>query len=355
MRTRSDGVLADPSGAVVVKPCKEAELDFYESIASHPELAEFIPKFMGNLALGPPDDSDPQHALLTETSDPELAELVPKFTGNLTLGRPNDSDPKHALSTETSDPVVVETGWAPSGGGAIVTNKGVVLENVTENFTKPNVLDVKLGARLWADDAPQAKREKLEKQSSETTSGTLGLRIAGMRIWQGLQTDNPLQGNVDGYMSYDKDYGRQLTAENVHQGFEKFFLLKDRETPSNIMTQVILRFVKDLKGLQHVVENEESRMYSSSVLFVYEGDSTALQQAFQSERDYFQPSRQLPHEVDDDHEVDNVDEVQLPAIQVLKLIDFAHAKWTPGQGADENMLHGIANVIAILEKIVAKK
>jgi len=41
----------------------------------------------------------------------------------------------------------------------------------------------------------------------------------------------------------------------------------------------------------------------------------------------------------------------LPKIQVLKLIDFAHAEWTPGTGPDENVLHGIRNVIKLLDEI----
>ncbi len=60
---------------------------------------------------------------------------------------------------------------------------------------------------------------------------------------------------------------------------------------------------------------------------------------------------------DDDYDVDELDaaadsddsddEPALPKIYSLKLIDFAHAKWTPGQGPDENSLKGVRSLAKI--------
>lgn len=134
-----------------------------------------------------------------------------------------------------------------------------------------------------------------------------------------------------------------------------------------------------------VIEKEESRMYSASLLFVYEGDQQALQDAFATERDIIASLDRRVSDGDDDttssgatddndlmksngtangnsadadvnahdrdheeEEEDDDEEVKFPAIQSLKLIDFAHAEWTPGQGPDENILHGIRNTIKIL-------
>lgn len=231
-----------------------------------------------------------------------------------------------------------------------------MLENIAASFRKPNILDVKLGARLWDDNAPPVKRAKLDKVSEETTSRPLGYRIAGMRTWQGSAiNDNASNGlSADGYKLYDKFYGRQFSADTVRQGFEDFFLLERGAVGKGPLRRVINRFLEDLEGLKIVLEREESRMYSSSLLFVYEGDKDALKKAFVAEKEEDDTplngyDRAETHEESDD------DEEGKPAVQALKLIDFAHAEWTPGQGRDENLLHGLVNVIEMLEGFVGTK
>ena len=58
---------------------------------------------------------------------------------------------------------------------------------------------------------------------------------------------------------------------------------------------------------------------------------------------------------DFDEPVDDDDEelAYPPKVQAVKMIDFAHARWTPGEGRDENVLHGIGSVISILEALLA--
>ena len=148
--------------------------------------------------------------------------------------------------------------------------------------------------------------------------------------------------------------------------------------------KVIKRFLEDLRAMESVIEKEESRMYSASLLFVYEGDQQALQDSFATERNIITSlDRKFPDgdvstsaivaisnddlpkgnstaddsgtdatvrfDAQDDEE--DSEEVRFPAIQNLKLIDFAHAEWTPGQGPDENILHGIRNTTKILSSL----
>lgn len=301
-----------------------------------------------------------------------------------------------------SEAVVIDNAWTPSNGGKISTNCALVMENVAGGYKKPNILDVKLGARLWADNAPPAKRAKLDKVTGETTSKSLGFRVAGMRIWQGTDTQDQKDVNLDGYKSYDKDYGRSLTPETVVEGFEDYFRVARGTRPLRNTRKLIRRFVEDLQGMQNVLENEESRMYSASLLFVYEGDPAILQEAFTTEAQMLDsmeaesksfPDRDGASKEDGDRPKGNgtisngtssgmngtpapvngnnvnasdgaetasplVDgdtperEIPLPHIQAVKLIDFAHAAWTPDQGCDENLLHGIRNVIKTLNELL---
>lgn len=319
LTTNSDGVLSDPSGDFVFKPCKQAEVDFYESTALHPRFQQYIPTFMGTL-------SDP-----TATTKPTGADQAVSDTPPLTTAP------------------VVEQSWKPSSGAKIQTDLTIMLESATAAFKKPNVLDVKLGSRLWDEQAPAAKRAKLDQDAESTTSKPLGFRIAGMRTWQGQEAAGKDRVNADGYKKFDKHYGRALTTDTVRHGFEDFFRLGRGALAKGSVRTIVSRFLEDLKGLKAVLESEESRMYSASLLFVYEGDAVALEEAFKAEKETSADAKGEEVEDDDDDE----DEDGGPKIQAMKLIDFAHARWTPGEGPDENLLHGLRNTIKVFETLIA--
>ena len=368
-------MLSDPSGELVIKPCKQSEIDFYDSTSAHPDFIAHIPTFFGKISLG---------------GDTNAAQAA----GALVL--PSETDPEPSVIHGVPSTLVLENAWAPSNGRRIHTDSAVVLENVAAGFKKPNILDVKLGARLWADDSPMAKRVELDKVAEETTSKPLGLRIAGMKTYKGALSNGEENVTPDGYRFYDKWYGRSFNAETVAQGFEEYFQLTKGVKAKGGTRKVIRRFMEDLRAMENVLEKEESRMYSASLLFVYEGDQQALQDAFATEREIIASlTRKVSdgcdatngndgtkdgnlkdnnvangngtdadvdvddhdgeeveeEEEDDDDDDDDDEEVKFPAIQGLKLIDFAHAEWTPGQGPDENLLHGIRNTIKILTSL----
>ncbi|KAL9101992.1 MAG: hypothetical protein Q9163_002821 [Psora crenata] len=343
-----DGVLSDPSGTLIVKPCKQSEIDFYESTSSHPTILPFISTYMGRISLG------------TETA---------QAAGALIL--PGETTPDGIAEKNTATIPVVAHAWAPSNGGKIETDHAVVLENIAAGYKQPNILDVKLGARLWADDAPVEKRVRLDSAAQESTSKPLGFRIAGMKTYQGPKATGEADITVRGYKVFDKNYGRSFNAGTVYQGFREYFRLDEDVRPTGAIKKVIKRFVGDLQAMRAAIEKEETRMYSASLLFVYEGDFEALDDALIREAEvvtaYHDKQRISDHTVsasagtsstrDDVNGVsDGVDgdgnsddgRPPFPSVQNLKLIDFAHAQWTPGQGPDENLLHGIRNVIHTL-------
>jgi inositol-hexakisphosphate 5-kinase len=102
------------------------------------------------------------------------------------------------------------------GEATIEGKPGIELEDLTSGFDKPCIMDLKLGAILYGADASPEKRKRMEEQALETTSGATGLRICGMRCYNGSEYD-----------SYDKSYGRSLTSSTLIQGFE-LYLSKDK-------------------------------------------------------------------------------------------------------------------------------
>lgn len=57
-----------------------------------------------------------------------------------------------------------------------------MLENLSHQFAKPNILDIKLGTVLYDQDASADKRARMEKTARETTSLETGVRLTGFQV-----------------------------------------------------------------------------------------------------------------------------------------------------------------------------
>ncbi|KAI9770528.1 MAG: hypothetical protein M1840_003118 [Geoglossum simile] len=325
-----DGVLSDASGSVVVKPCTTAEVAFYESAPSHPQFAVYMPTYMGTLKISSAASADEAAAGL-EASAIASSQSIASAAA---LGT--------ASSLAPNDP-------GPMKGKKLETGLSIVLENIASPFKKPNILDVKLGAQLWDDSASPQKRERLDKVAAETTSKSLGFRIAGMKVWQGEGKRNDPLVDATGYRVYDKLYGRKFSADMVIEGFREFLFVPTAGVDEDLGRAITSLFLKQVEGIQKALEAQESRMYSASILFVYEGDAEALKKAL--EADASRAPSSVPADRDGQSDDEGEDKSKAYAV---KLIDFAHATWTPGQGPDENALQGVRSTAKILGDLARK-
>ena len=121
------------SGSLLIKPCTQAEIDFY--------------------------------ALANETQS-LFASWMPTYMGQLTLGKPGDNSAGRTASFLESERF----------------ERAVVLENIEWGFKRPSVLDIKLGKILTDDNVTDEKRLRLKKVSMSTTSWDNHLRLTGMRV-----------------------------------------------------------------------------------------------------------------------------------------------------------------------------
>ncbi|KAI5363127.1 putative inositol polyphosphate kinase [Septoria linicola] len=306
-----DGVLSDESGELIIKPCTDAEVAFYqESLQNHPKFYELMPTFMGTLTLGAPA-AIPD---VTATHEPELTQE--QKDKNLLHGK--------ALDTQTA----------------------IVLENLEAGFKKPNVLDLKLGSILYdLDKTKPEKAERLDKVASETTSGSLNFRIAGMKVWNGQSYD-----------TYDKFYGRQFTSSNVNSGFATFFAGLSAGVSKDDARQLLETILAEITKARHSLERSESRMYSASILIVYEGDTEALDTLMGNPPKTPRVDERAPTSFELKKSVDEEDdeEEERPTTHRVKMIDFAHAAWTPGKGPDENVIKGLKNVEEQMDVLIAR-
>lgn len=341
------GISTSADGALLIKPCTQAEIDFYESAKDHALFQAHMPVYMGKLAL---------------SDDPAIQGLAGHIEQNAGVTAPSNlpvqAPPANGGKAEGSNKdASASTSWKPSGGAALTTGIAIVLSNATAGFVHPNVIDLKLGARLWDDKAPMEKRAKLDKVSAETTSGSLGFRIAGMRVYIG---EEPRDGTAreintevtaEGYKVYDKNYGRSLTEQNTKPAFEAYLRNAVRCGRGKFIAERILR---EVQSVQFALEEEQSRMYSASILIVYEGDAAALEQSIKLEEEQASKEQSGEGELDDeeDDDVNEEEDEEKNKVHDVRLIDFAHAHWTPGQGPDENALQGVRSVRKILEEMV---
>lgn len=341
--------MSDDSGELFIKPCVPVEVDFYQSAnRRHPEFADLMPLFMGTLSLDDPKSVEVAGAISATGDVTTAKEQIAAVVANATASAPEDES---------------APGWTPkSKSKKIKTNTAIVLENSSHGFTQPNILDAKLGIRLWADDAPMEKKQRFDKITAATTHAKLGFRIAGMRVYHG--SDDPLELDEDGYKVYDKDFGRvSVSDDNIVDVFHKFVFNKSAGIDEELGKAVCTAFAQDVKQVEDIMTRHESRMYSASLLFVFEGDGAKLRSAIEQsnaavdearaekiERTTKRVDSGIVLEDDDDDDLE-ADLSSLPRVYSLKLIDFAHAEWTPGQGPDENSLVGVRSLGRIFEEL----
>lgn len=331
-------------------------------------MAEIAPLFLGSLSLNDATDVasiNEQLPVVADHISPEVKEHMLELIG----GQQKELAPAPADNAT----------WIPNANRKIPTNTAVALENAAYGYKRPNIMDVKLGRRLWADDAPLEKKRRFDKISAETTHRDFGFRIAGMRVYKGSDNEDELDQEL--YRVYDKDYGRSdVNKDNVVDAFRGFIYNIRANIDEDYGRAVAEAFRRDLEHVRDVLESEESRMYSSSLLFIFEGDGDALKAAIDERSGSAvnsakeKPETHLPGRstsridsgigLDDDGEIifnnsqdldvptDSDEDLEFePKIWNLKLIDFAHATWTPGQGPDENILLGVRSLIKILAEL----
>lgn len=56
------------------------------------------------------------------------------------------------------------------------------MENLAHAFTRPSVLDVKIGTVLYSEDATEEKKKRMEEQAKTTTTWETGVRLTGCQV-----------------------------------------------------------------------------------------------------------------------------------------------------------------------------
>ncbi|KAI8342797.1 hypothetical protein BC941DRAFT_413863 [Chlamydoabsidia padenii] len=319
---------------MVLKPSIQQEREFYEGSLQYEDFMEWIPECYGTLRAS----TDKEMQLLNNGQD--IATLQ---TDALTSGSP-----------------IVD-----SADG----DEHLCLENILSGFTRPCIMDIKLGYKIYEDTADEAKRIKMIKNAKGTTIESLGLRISGMKTFDSVQRH---------YTSYPKQYGRERTKDNFLNGLLSFFYptfqLDDNMGPDNIpqyctrskdkqdgniikkpvtkkkMEWILEHYMDTINDMRTFIEHHsELQLVGCSLLLVYEGDAAAAQQVWKR---MLEEDRQQDMTINHGNDDDDADLVE-PKLCDIRLIDFGRSRWVPERTEqDTSFIKALDNLLVMLNQVL---
>jgi 1D-myo-inositol-tetrakisphosphate 5-kinase/inositol-polyphosphate multikinase len=144
------GVHTSEDGSIVFKLVFAREMSFYQSLTSNPfsaALRSCIPKFFGILG-----------------SEGQI------------------EDGAHPLPKQEKDKYFHLEVYREITRVLITTTRWIVLENLSHGFSKPNVIDIKLGTRFYDEETSEEKKERMIKSAKNSTALETGVRLTGFQV-----------------------------------------------------------------------------------------------------------------------------------------------------------------------------
>jgi len=232
----------------------------------------------------------------------------------------------------------------------------ILLENLTNKYKHPCVLDLKLGTRQHGDNASAAKKLSKATKVANTTSGVLGLRLGGMQVYQ---------VSLGRYICRSKHFGRVLSVDGIKNALKQFFsngLLVRRDVIRELLTKLT-----ELHSL--LSELDSFRFFTSSLLVTYDGSSSY--QWSQNPAPRTSSSTSSIMSVSEDFAKLNTDlrqrhrsvtdmtsgKCEASEIVDLRLIDFAHSTHRGlldscvHDGPDQGLLFGLESFMKMITEI----
>ncbi|KAI8137407.1 hypothetical protein BJV82DRAFT_661304 [Fennellomyces sp. T-0311] len=320
---------------MVIKPSTHSELQFYEDSQGDLEFRCWIPKCYGSLHVATESELQllEQQASQLQQDGAAQVPLQSAIRKHDAEGRPLDEH--------------------------------LCLENLLHGFTRPCILDLKVGDHLYDASADEAKIKKMQLNAKGTTIETMATRISGMKVY------NTVQGE---WALYNKAYGKARTKDDLIDGLLAYFFptstygtevhphratVKDDEArptqkriASNKMEWILECFQEEVTGIREYLEAHPNvELIGSSLLFVYEGDKTVADALWKKMLEEDRKENE-----GNDEEAEEEDEEERPPMYDLRLIDFAHAKWDSKQEKqDPGMLKGLDSVLHLLEQCLQRQ
>lgn len=195
----------------------------------------------------------------------------------------------------------------------------LVLEDLTFGRVNPSLMDIKIGSRTWAPQAPEDYVQKCLKKDREGSSLQLGFRLSGVQIYESKESGFWKPDNRSWIQSLPADEVRLLLKKFVSSNTSKELDTKPDCAFASIVYGGSTGILSQLLELKAWFEDQTIyHFYASSILMMFEKE---LASHGKSPR------------------------------PVIKLVDFAHV--FEGKGViDHNFLGGLCSLIKFISEIL---
>lgn len=343
------GIMTDEGESLFIKPVLKQELDFYNTIKK---------------------ETSNENSLLKSNAENRgvlpLNKWIPKYIGSMSKTSNVSKEDLEKMGELANAPMQLNN----ENKNCISEPQYIVLENLLNGYKTPNVMDIKLGRILYDDSASIDKKNRLIKVSSETTSGSLGFRICGMKLANQCESNYNLfrssefcYNNTNTYISVNKTFGRRLkTPVEIRDSLNLFF--SNHLMGEGYTTNLLKMFNKRIEALIDTLENTKSKFISSSILLIFESNIDRIKQhglddeLIDSDYDiisYLEESCDVDQAMEIEGEMIDIEDIKGGiSLSKLKLVDFSHAVIgkNTNTGVDSNTIDGLKSLNDVFLQLI---
>ncbi|CAD5210010.1 unnamed protein product [Bursaphelenchus xylophilus] len=305
----------------VCKPLNQREYSFYQQITA--DLQSFTPNFCGRIRVNLSTSQDGAVSMSTDQTiqchSPKNILCVCDKDDAVSTSAENDGNGgderkmTFRLRNKRVEAESVTNAWAGQCQSKVVQKlvNGydkwfIVLEDMVSSFSRPCVVDLKMGTRQYGDDASAQKRLSQHQKCRQSTSEEMGVRMVGMQLYD---------RRTKSFVYVNKYEGRRMDRIQFISALSVYFRTAGFQRSK--------QFLERLLALSKVMSSSEGfRFFSSSLLIAFDGNPSSSSDV------------------------------------VVSMIDFAHSTF-PGfledkvyEGVDEGYLLGINSLCTILCDII---
>mmetsp|Transcript_33756 Transcript_33756/g.100509 ORF Transcript_33756/g.100509 Transcript_33756/m.100509 type:complete len:303 (-) Transcript_33756:199-1107(-) len=187
--------------------------------------------------------------------------------------------------------------------------KVIAMEDLCKKYTKPCIIDCKMGFTTVYDWASEKYRSRNGLKDMETTQHSCGFRISGLQVFRPGE-EQPFKPS--------RQWGKTLTQETMPSAFEVF--ASSAVPAKDIYSNEKHGLLPQLRKLKSWFHRQTSfQFYQASVLLMYEGNAACVEDAKAA----------------------------------VHVVDFAYTFQSLGV-KDENWIKSLESLIGILESVASR-